>query len=393
MSDETRAGEAAEQATTPEKIRKGSARRERGNRTGFTTGACSAAAARAATLGLLLSEVPDTVICRLPNGQEQAFVVTDGCVEESSGLAHAVIVKDAGDDPDATHGAHMTADVRLLPHRAGEIVLKGGFGVGVVTKDGLGLEVGGPAINPVPRRNILDNVRAVAGELLDHDGLEVTISVPGGDEMAKKTLNARLGILGGISILGTTGIVRPYSTAAFRASVVQAVDVAAKQGQTSVVFTTGGRTEKFAMRQLPDLDESCFVQMGDFVKAAFSSAIKHKLPTVYVGAMVGKLTKMCQGLAVTHAWKAEVDRDILADSAREVGAPDDLVEEIRAAETARFAAERLANLGLAVAFHRQLAIKAIRSLKGQYPGEYRLAVLVCDFEGQFICRVNEDEAL
>lgn len=393
MSDETRVGEAAEQAATPEKIRKGSARRERGNRTGFTTGACSAAAARAATLGLLLSEVPDTVICRLPNGQEQAFAVTDGCVEESSGLAHAVIIKDAGDDPDATHGAHMTADVRLLPDRAGEIVLKGGFGVGVVTKDGLGLDVGGPAINPVPRRNILDNVRAVAGELLDHDGLEVTISVPGGDEMAKKTLNARLGILGGISILGTTGIVRPYSTAAFRASVVQAVDVAAKQGQTSVVFTTGGRTEKFAMRQLPDLDESCFVQMGDFVKAAFSSAIKHKLPTVYVGAMVGKLTKMCQGLAVTHAWKAEVDRDILADSAREVGAPDDLIEEIRSAETARFAAERLASLGLAVTFHRQLAIKAIRSLKGQYPGNYRLAVLVCDFEGQFICRVNEDEAL
>ncbi|MBS1129302.1 MAG: Cobalamin [Proteobacteria bacterium] len=393
MSDETRAGEVAEQAATPEKIRKGSARRERGNRTGFTTGACSAAAARAATLGLLLSEVPDTVICRLPNGQEQAFSVTDGCVEESSGLAHAVIIKDAGDDPDATHGAHMTADVRLLPDRAGEIVLKGGFGVGVVTKDGLGLDVGGPAINPVPRRNILDNVRAVAGELLDHDGLEVTISVPGGDEMAKKTLNARLGILGGISILGTTGIVRPYSTAAFRASVVQAVDVATKQGQTSVVFTTGGRTEKFAMRQLPDLDESCFVQMGDFVKAAFSSAIKHKLPTVYVGAMVGKLTKMCQGLAVTHAWKAEVDRDILADSAREVGAPDDLIEEIRSAETARFAAERLASLGLAVTFHRQLAIKAIRSLKGQYPGNYRLAVLVCDFEGQFICRVNEDEAL
>jgi len=393
MSEETRAGDAAEQAATPEKIRKGSARRERGNRTGFTTGACSAAAARAATLGLLLSEVPETVICRLPNGQEQAFAVTDGCVEESSGLAHAVIIKDAGDDPDATHGAHMTADVRLLPDRAGEIVLKGGFGVGVVTKDGLGLDVGGPAINPVPRRNILDNVRAVAGELLDHDGLEVTISVPGGDEMAKKTLNARLGILGGISILGTTGIVRPYSTAAFRASVVQAVDVAAKQGQTSVVFTTGGRTEKFAMRQLPDLDESCFVQMGDFVKAAFSSAIKHKLPTVYVGAMVGKLTKMCQGLAVTHAWKAEVDRDILADSAREVGAPDDLIEEIRSAETARFAAERLASLGLAVTFHRQLAIKAIRSLKGQYPGNYRLAVLVCDFEGQFICRVNEDEAL
>jgi cobalt-precorrin-5B (C1)-methyltransferase len=377
----------------PTKVRKGDARRERGNRTGFTTGACSAAAARAATLGLVLSKVPAHIVSRLPNGSEVSFAVSNGCVGEMAGTAHAVVIKDAGDDPDATHGAHITADVRILPHRAGEIVLKGGFGVGVVTKAGLGLEVGGPAINPVPQRNIRDNVRAVAGELLDHDGLEVTISVPGGDEMAKKTLNARLGILGGISILGTTGIVRPYSTAAFRASVVQAVDVAARQGQTSVVFTTGGRTEKFAMRQLPELDESCFVQMGDFVKAAFNSAGKHKLPSVYVGAMVGKLTKMCQGLAVTHAWKAEVDRDILADSAREVGAPADLIEEIRAAETARFAAEHLAGLGLAVAFHRQLAIKAIRSLKGQHPGTYRLAVLVCDFEGQFICRVNEDEAL
>ena len=160
-----------------------------------------------------------------------------------------------------------------------------------------------------------------------------------------------------------------------------------------MVFTTGGRTEKFAMRQLPELDESCFVQMGDFVKAAFSSAVKHKTPRIYVGAMVGKLTKMCQGLSVTHAWKAEIDRDILAESAREVGAPADLVDEIRAAETARFAAERLAVLGLAEAFHRQLAKKAIRSLKGQYPGNYHLTVLVCDFEGQFICRVDAAEAL
>ena len=380
-------------AEKPAKVRKGDGKRARGNRTGFTTGACAAAAARAASLGLLLGEVPEAIVSRLPNGQDQAFPILDGSVEKAAGLAHAVVVKDAGDDPDATNGAHLTADVRLLPHRAGEIVLKGGVGVGVVTKEGLGLEVGGPAINPVPRRNILDNVRAVAGELLEHDGLEVSISVPGGDEMAKKTLNARLGILGGISILGTTGIVRPYSTAAFRASVVQAVDVAAKQGQTSVVFTTGGRTEKFAMRQLPELDESCFVQMGDFVKAAFSSAVKHKTPRIYVGAMVGKLTKMCQGLSVTHAWKAEIDRDILAESAREVGAPADLVDEIRAAETARFAAERLAVLGLAEAFHRQLAKKAIRSLKGQYPGNYHLAVLVCDFEGQFICRVDAAEAL
>lgn len=377
------------------KVRKGDGRRSRGNRSGFTTGACSAAAARAATLGLVGGDVPDSVLCCLPNGQQVSFAVSEGRVDGDGDLrcAHAVIVKDAGDDPDATNGAHLTADVRLLPGRRGEIVLAGGAGVGTVTKDGLGLAVGGPAINAVPRRNICDNVGAVAGELLDHDGLEVTISVPGGETMAKKTLNARLGILGGISILGTTGIVRPYSTAAFRASVVQAIDVAARQGQTSVVLTTGGRSEKFAMRQLPTLAESCFVQMGDFVKAAFATAIKNRIAHIHVGAMVGKLTKMGQGLSVTHAWKAEIDRELLADCAREVGAPPDLVGEIRAAETGRFAAERLAALGLSVHFHRALASKAILSLRSCYPGAYRLSVHVCDFDGRFIVRVEDDEIL
>ena len=378
-----------------EKVRKGDTRRTRGNRTGFTTGACSAAAARAATCGLLGGEVPASVVCRLPNGRELIFAVIDGRVdgEGSDRVAHAAVVKDAGDDPDATHGAHLTADVRRLPQRAGEISLCGGPGVGVVTREGLGLAVGGPAINPVPQQNIRDNVRAVAAEILAVDGIEVRISVPGGEQMAKKTLNARLGILDGISILGTTGIVRPYSTAAFRASVVQAIDVAAAQGQSSVVLTTGGRSEKFAMRQLPALDEACFVQMGDFVKAAFTTAIKRRMRAVHVGAMVGKLTKMSQGLAVTHAWRAEVDREILADAARAVAAPADLIADIRAAETARFAAEKLAVLGLTVPFHRELASRAIRSLKRQYPGDYRLSILVCDFEGRFICRVDEHEAL
>ncbi|SDG73825.1 cobalt-precorrin-5B (C(1))-methyltransferase [Propionivibrio dicarboxylicus] len=375
----------------PEKVRKGDAKRKRGGRSGFTTGACAAAAARAATLGLVNGEVPNVIVSHLPNGHDISFPVTDGHLAD--GIAHAVIIKDAGDDPDATNGAHLTADVRRLPGAAGQIVLKGGTGVGTVTKEGLGLEVGGPAINPVPRRNITENVQAVAGALLDNDGLEVTISVPGGDEMAKKTLNARLGILGGISILGTTGIVRPYSTAAFRASVVQAIDVAAKQGQTDIVFTTGGRSEKFAMGQLPALDESCFVQMGDFVKAAFQAAIKNKMARVYIGAMAGKLTKMGQGLAVTHAWKAEIDRDLLAECAQEVGAAPDLVAEIRSAETARFAADRLVALGLSEEFHRAIAKRAIRSLKFCYPGKYHLCVLACDFDGKFIVRVDEAEAL
>ena len=382
-------------ASSPEKVRKGDGRRQRGNRTGFTTGACSAAAARAATIGLIAGVVPERVTSLLPNGQEVVFSVVDGRVDGQGveRTAHAVIVKDAGDDPDATHGAHLTADVRWLPGRSGEVVLRGGVGVGRVTREGLGLEVGGPAINPVPRRNILDNVRSAAGDGLETDGIEIRISVPGGQDMAKKTLNARLGILDGISILGTTGIVRPYSTASFRASVVQAIEVASRQGQTTVVFTTGGRSEKFAMRQMPDLDEACFIQMGDFVKAAFQTAIRRKMTRIVVGAMAGKLTKMGQGLAVTHAWKAEIDRELLVSCAREVGAPEDLVNEIRSAETARFAAERLERLGLKADFHRALAGKAIRSLKACYPGDYRLSVLACDFDGHFICQVDDHEVL
>ncbi|MBP7394380.1 MAG: cobalt-precorrin-5B (C(1))-methyltransferase [Zoogloea sp.] len=374
----------------PEKVRKGDPKRDRGKRTGFSTGANAAAAAAAATLGLVHGRVPDCVDCVLPNTQRVRFTITDGWSDGQR--ARAVSIKDAGDDPDATNGAHLTVDVERLPGAAGQIILRGGPGVGIVTKSGLGLEVGGPAINPVPRKNIGNNVRAAGGPILDAgDGIAVTISVPGGEAMAKKTLNARLGILGGISILGTTGIVRPYSTAAFRASVVQAVDVAANQGQTRVVFTTGGRTEKCAMRSFPELDEACFVQMGDFVKAAFQTAVKQHMRHIIVGAMIGKLTKIAQGLSVTHAWREEVDRELIAAAAAEIGAPPDLVAEIRAAETARFAAERLAELNLAVAFHRALAERAIRSLRQRYPGPHRLTVLACNFEGVPIVTVEEHD--
>lgn len=373
---------------TTGKVRKGDGKRRRGNRTGFTTGINAAAAATAATLGLIEGSVPEQVECVLPNTQRVAFHIIEGSVDGMH--AHAVSIKDAGDDPDATNGAHLTADVRRIPGGNG-VQIKGGAGVGIVTKPGLGLEVGGPAINPVPRRNIMENVQAAGAPILAAgDGLEVTISVPGGEEMAKKTLNARLGILGGISILGTTGIVRPYSTAAFRASVVQAVQVAANQGQKSVVFTTGGRTEKCAMRCFPELDEPCFVQMGDFVRAAFQSALKHEMEHIIVGAMVGKLTKIAQGLPVTHAWREEVDRGLIAEAAIEAGAPAGLAEEIRAAETARFAAEKLDQMGLTVEFHRVLARRALRTLRTIYPGPHRLTILACDFAGKPIVTLEED---
>lgn len=359
--------------------------KKKGTRTGFTTGACAAAAARAAALGLVTGTVPETVECLLPNGDRARFAVSDG--RSDGATAHAVVIKDAGDDPDCTHGAHLTADLRLLPV-AGQVELKGGSGVGAVTMAGLGLDVGGPAINPVPRRNIKENVRAVAAPLLAKHGIEVVISVPGGEKMAKKTLNARLGIVGGISILGTTGIVRPYSTAAWRASVVQGIEVAAAQGQDTVVLTTGGRTEKFVMRELPDLGPACFVQMGDFLRYALDTAVKQGIRHVVIGGMVGKLTKMAQGETITHAGRAEVDTALLAELAAGIGAPTMVCDDIRRAETARYAAERMAELGLVDAFHHALARRVIDTLAGRYPRRFTLMVLVCDFEGNKIAEAE-----
>ena len=358
----------------------------KGTRTGFTTGACAAAAARAATTGLVNGTMADAVECLLPNGKRVRFAVAESHLETA--YARAVIIKDAGDDPDRTHGAHLTAEVRLLPEAPGAVRLKGGAGVGTVTQPGLGLEVGTPAINPVPRRNIEENVREVAASLLAHSGLEVTISVPSGEVMAQKTLNGRLGIVGGISILGTTGIVRPYSTAAFRESVIQGVEVAAAQGQDVVVLTTGGRTEKFAMRELPELPAVCFVQMGDFLRHALKTVVKQGIRHVVIGGMVGKLAKMAQGETFTHAMRTEVNTALLAELAARIGAEEALCADIREAKTARYALERLTECGLAEAFHQALAKSAARAILAHYPGKFSLRILMCDFEGERLCSLS-----
>ncbi|WP_133510483.1 cobalt-precorrin-5B (C(1))-methyltransferase [Candidatus Thiosymbion oneisti] len=363
-------------------------KKRKGTRTGFTTGACAAAAARAATLGLVGDRVPARVDCELPRGQAVRFAVTEGRCDGS--CAHAVVVKDAGDDPDRTHGARLTADVRLLPAAPGRLLIEGGPGVGTVTMPGLGLAVGGPAINPVPRRNIADNVRAVAGSLLVRQGLAVRISVPGGEKIAQRTLNPRLGILGGISILGTSGIVYPYSTASFRATVVQGIRVAAAQGQGIVVLTTGRRTEKFALRELAHLAPVCFVQMGDFLSAALDTVVAVGIGEVVIGGMVGKLTKMAQGASMTHAGRGAVDMDLLADLAAEIGAPFQVCTEIRRARTARYAAERMRDLSMLMDFHRALAERVVHDLTGRYPDRFRLQVLVCDPDGNRIAEATSD---
>lgn len=363
-------------------------KKKKGSRKGYTTGANAAAAARAAVVGLVEGSVPDQVETLLPNGERILFSVIDGVV--GRGCAHAVVIKDAGDDPDVTDKAHLTADVELLDGVKGQVELLGGVGVGTVTRPGLGLEVGTAAINPIPRKNIAENMREAGGSLLQQHGLQATISVPDGEERAKRTLNHRLGIVGGISILGTTGIVHPYSTAAFRASVIQGIEVAARQGQDIVVLTTGGRTEKFVMRTLPQLDESCFVQMGDFLRYALDTAVAQGIEHVVIGGMVGKLTKMAQGETITHANRNAVDTGLLADLVAGIGVDPSVCEEIRQAETARFASEKMEELGLTTEFHQTLAGKVIETLTGRYPEKFSIRILVCDFEGNPLADVRHE---
>jgi cobalt-precorrin-5B (C1)-methyltransferase len=308
-------------------------------RTGWTTGTCSAAAAKAATTALLHQQVQVSVEVVLPDTRVIAFAV-ERC-DVAPDRAEAVVVKDAGDDPDVTHGAHLTATVSWSD-RPG-LWLAGGLGVGVVTKPGLGLEVGGPAINPVPRQMIRENVSAVVD--LAARGVQITISVPDGERRARKTTNARLGILGGISILGTTGVVRPFSTESWRASVVQAVSVMAAQGEPTLVLATGGRTEKAAIRMLPDLPEVCFVEVGDFTGAALREAADKGLTDVVFVGMVGKLTKLASGVLMTHYTKSRVDPGVLVEVTTEAGGSAELAASVRQANTARHAYEQWEQAG------------------------------------------------
>jgi cobalt-precorrin-5B (C1)-methyltransferase len=295
----------------------------KGLRTGWTTGTCASAAAKAAALGLTYGKAPQTVSVHLPSGQEVAFPV------EAERPNRCVVVKDAGDDPDCTDGARMTATVERATE-TNQTELCAGAGIGTITMPGLGLPVGAPAINPVPRRMIL----AALAEVTD-EPLRVTFEVPGGEAMAAKTSNARLGIVGGISILGTTGIVRPFSTASYRASVVQQVDVAAAQGQHTIVLATGSRSDAAAQRLLAELPSVCFVEVGDFTGIALRHAAAAGMTDAVFVGMAGKITKLAAGVMMTHFHRSKIDGELLADIARAANAPAAVVEAATATATAR----------------------------------------------------------
>ncbi|MCL5264611.1 MAG: cobalt-precorrin-5B (C(1))-methyltransferase [Chloroflexi bacterium] len=355
-------------------------RRADGLRKGYTTGSCAAASAKAATIALCTQESVGSVEIVLPAGQRARFDVVHCSFDSSRALCS--VIKDAGDDPDATHGAEIRAEVRWN-HEPG-VAIEGGEGVGVVTKPGLGLPVGAPAINPVPRKMITSSVEEARCKGGRNEGVKVTISVPRGVEIARKTLNARLGIVGGISILGTTGIVTPFSTGAYKACIVQAIDVALANGCDHVVLTTGGRSEKFA-QELLSLAEEAYIQMGDFVGFALKQCARKGVRKVTVAGMVGKLSKMAAGHAQTHVDHSRIDMSFLAQLAADDGLPDEVVAAIRDGNTARHFLDIVCDRGGEAIFGRICALAAAKC-REQADGNLDVECIMTDFSGVVIGR-------
>ncbi|MFM1654081.1 cobalt-precorrin-5B (C(1))-methyltransferase [Brevibacillus sp. B_LB10_24] len=306
---------------------------EKPMRYGYTTGSCATAAAKAALLSLILQEKQTEATITLPIGQTATFRM-ESC-EFTADMGVAGTIKDGGDDPDATHGALIYSAVHWKESPGVE--LDGGIGVGRVTKPGLPVPIGEAAINPVPRRMIVETMEEVLAEYEINRGVRVVVSVPDGEEIAKKTLNGRLGIIGGISILGTRGIVVPFSTSAWKASIVHAINVAVAGGCDHLVLSTGGRSEKVGMELYPDLPEEAFIEMGDFVGFTLLMCKKHpEVKKVSLIGMMGKFSKLAQGVLMVHSKSAPVDFGFLARVAEDAGVPETLKEEILSATTASY---------------------------------------------------------
>ena len=308
-------------------------------KTGFTTGTAAAAAAKGALRYLLESKMPTKVMIELLTGDKIAIPIHH-CERIGKDKARCTVIKDAGDDPDVTHKAEIGSEVQLLKPDSknnNNIYITGGVGVGKITKPGLEMPPGEPAINSGPRKMIKQAIT----ETLEEHNLQrtaaVEVFVPRGAEIAKKTLNARLGILGGISILGTTGLVRPMSHDAFIATIKSGLSVAFASGNRKVVLTTGRRSERYAQRLWSSLPEEAFIQIGDFFKRSLEMAAGHGFTQITLAVFFGKALKMAQGVPHTHAAKSRLTLDKLSGWAGQITRNSKLSRHILAANTARHA--------------------------------------------------------
>jgi cobalt-precorrin-5B (C1)-methyltransferase len=351
---------------------------------GYTTGACAAASAAAATRALLIGQPVAEIAIDLPARANVAFSIVR-CEFGPDGVTCGTI-KDAGDDPDVTHGAEIQAIVTWTDEPG--IHVAGGRGVGLVTLPGLVVDVGQPAINPAPRRQI---EQAVMAEIAAHDaqdrlkdrGVQVTISVPGGEELAAQTMNPRLGIVGGISVLGTTGIVKPYSESAYRASIYVELKVAAENDARRAILTTGRRSEEYTLAHNSEWTELGCVQVGDHIGYALRQTRRLEFQEVVIAGMIGKLSKLAQGRMQTHVSEGEVDLDFLAGLVAQLGAAPDLVERTRTANTARHVQTMLRQAGIA-GLEASIARLAAKNASDYVEQVFPVYVLLFDIRGELL---------
>ena len=354
-------------------------------RTGFTTGSCATASSMAGVLSIINQKKIEKVDIILPK-RSRLGIKINSC-EFSKDSARCSVIKDGGDDPDVTHGAEIFVDLELT-EKIGKIEIDGGEGVGRVTKPGLGLEIGSAAINPTPKKMILENIREVGEELLQKNGIMIKISVPKGKELGAKTDNPRIGILGGISILGTSGIVIPYSTASFAAAIRQQIDVVNSMNDDNVVLTTGGRSEDFA-RKIIDLPDHSFIQMGDFSGYTIKQCARKGMKKVYVAGFIGKLAKMAAGIKQTHVKGGKVDMKFLSELAKRCDAKSDTISKILGANTARNVQEIIMEDDVK-GFFDEITKETCNQMRQHSEEKVPIEVILFDFDGTVLSRDKKE---
>jgi len=354
-------------------------------RTGFTTGSCATASSKAGILSIINQKKIEQIDIILPK-RSKLDIQINSC-EFTTNTAKCSVIKDGGDDPDVTHGAEVFVDVELTDN-IGKIEIDGGEGVGRVTKPGLGLEIGSAAINPTPKKMILENVTEISKEILEKNGIMIKVSVPNGKELGPKTDNPRIGIMGGISILGTSGIVIPYSTASFAAAIRQQIAVVSSMNDDNVVLTTGGRSEDFA-RAIIELPDHSFIQMGDFSGYTIKQCAKQGLKKAYVAGFIGKLAKMAAGVKQTHVKGGKVDMKFLSELAKRCDAKSDTISKILGANTARNVQEIIME-DKVDGFFDEVTKEACNQMRQHSEEKIPVEVILFDFDGKVLSRDKKE---
>ena len=352
-------------------------------RHGYTTGSSATAAAHAGLIHLLTGESPETVTILTPPGKELTLPVHAYTPEKDA--VRVTVLKDGGDDPDVTHETPIQCVVSLKKDvPVSEILITGGRGVGRVTKPGLPVPVGEPAINPAPRAQITRTIRDLLSEFEITAEVRVTVEVPEGERLAQKTLNPRLGVVGGISILGTRGTVKPFSNAAYLTTIEQCLRSARALGRTNVAFNTGGRSERLSQAFLPAWPEECFITVADFFAPSMAMAADQSMDHVVWGVFFGKLVKQAIGHPNTHAKNSEIDFATLASWWTDLGLSRETGEKIGRANTAMQIQEMISGEPGHERYYEALVRKA-RDNAIEY-GESKLCVDYClfDFSGTLL---------